>query len=134
MQKAPGSVFLLVTGILYAILGGLGVLGGLLAMVGSSAVSILGGAVGVSGAGATFGFYALVSLLLSGFSVFVGVMGITGRNSYDKANLLMTLGIANFALGILSTLIWGSFSLMTIVFWAIPICYIFGAFKNKTAY
>ena len=113
--KAPGRIFLLVTGIIYIITGVFIILGGIAAvMLGEAADGFIL---------ITAGIYGLV----------IGIMGTVYRNNLGKAKILIIIGIIALIVDIISGLLRGSFATATTLLLAIPICYIAGAYKNKKA-
>ena len=90
-----------------------------------------GGAAGAR-AGAGVSTLAFFSVALGIYSFVIGIMGIVHRNNLNKAATLMTLGVIALIADVVSGLIMGIFTITTVLFLAIPICYIFGAYKNKT--
>ena len=126
MILAPGRIFLLVTGIMYIIVGVACIIMGLLFFLADAVVlaDLVEDAMGFD--------FAVYLLVAGGYSFVIGVLGVLHRNSYDKAGLLVILGTIALIGELVGPLIWGTFSSMTILILAIPICYILGAHKNKS--
>ena len=143
-MKAPGSIFLLITGIIY-------VVNNIGFVIMGIAVLLFGAAMGFLGLGLLIGF---AIILLGAFELIVGMMGISHRNNPKKSGMLMVLGIisligsvinfffdffSNLILSILSLVIpflgvFAAFAFspfMTFLFLVVPIFYIIGAHKNK---
>ena len=132
-MQAPGRILLLVTGIILIIGGVFAVISGVFLDMVGQALDGLGGVVGVQDAGAGFGNLAFIAVILGVIDFVIGVIGITYRNNLDKSTLLMSLGFVALILYVVGGVITGAFTFTTIVFLAIPICYIVGAYKNKKA-
>ena len=125
MVLAPGRIFLLVTGIIYIIVGVIGIIMGLLFLVDAVLLADF-----VDDVAFEIGF-AVGYLLGSAYSFVIGILGVLYRNRYDKAGLLVILGIIAIIGELLEPVLSGAFSSMIILFLAIPVCYIIGAYKNK---
>jgi len=132
-MQLPGRIFLLVTGVIYIISGSIAIMSGFFLDMAGQALGGLGGIVGVQGAGAGLGGLAFLSVIFGALSFVIGVMGIAHRNNFDKAATLMTLGIIALIADVIAGLIMGTFTITTVLFLAIPGCYIFGAYKNKNS-
>ncbi|MCL2610590.1 MAG: ABC transporter permease subunit [Defluviitaleaceae bacterium] len=121
-----GRVLLLVTGILYIVLGFFGLLGSFL-------LDTVGQMFGLR-----TGFWTIVSVILSAYAILLGIIGIVQRNKISMGSILVKLSMVYLILSIISVLITAlvtrSFltisAVVSVVFWAIPICYIIGAYKN----
>jgi len=132
-MKAPGRIFLLVTGIIYIVAGVSGIISGLFLEILSQTVDGVGDMVGVQGAGSGFGLLAFFSLAAGIFSLIMGIMGIVHRNTLEKASMLIAFGVIDMIIDVISMIATGTFSIAMILLFALPICYIVGAYKNKNA-
>lgn len=127
--KAPGKTFLQVTGILMVIFSSLGFIalllgGAILGATGGALAGVTGAAVGVS--------IIIMALIPCIFEFIVGILGIMNCNKVEKGKLCLILGIILIVLEVIS--LFATFSFMNLLFMAIPICYIIGAYKNDVAY
>jgi len=132
-MQAPGRVFLLVTGIMYIVSGSVDIIGGLLLDGVAQAVGGLGSAFGVQRAGAGIGGFAFFSVLHGAYNLVIGIMGVSNRDNFEKSGTLMNLGIISIITSLILHFVFGTLSMTTVLFLAIPICYIIGARKNKLA-
>jgi hypothetical protein len=142
-MQAPGRNFLLATGIFYIIFGVIEFIAGMIIYAVGEALDgflntflgDLGMAFGLGPAPTIFGFgigtTGLVFAVMGVFYFVIGIMGIVYRNILEKAQTLMTLGIIALIFDVVSVLVTGTFSITTMPLFAIPICYIAGAYKNK---
>ena len=125
MTQTPGRTFLKVTGILYVILGGLGM---------ALSLSI------VWGTGSTGIAHGIVILVQSCLFLLTGIVGIKHCNSVPKANLLkkfasinivVAVAMAVFTLIILPQFFTALYELFSGL--ALGILYLVGASKNEAA-
>ena len=131
-QEAPGRIFLLVTGIIYIITGTSSIISGVIIDMAGQALGGLGGMFGVQGAGAGLGALGVMFVLAGVYTFVIGIMGIVYRNDLGKADLLMILGIIALVADVVLGITMDTFTFTTVIFLAIPGCYIFGAFRNST--
>ena len=106
-MKLSGRIFLLITGIIFIALG----------LVQSIAYIVEGG---------SFFSRFIVGL----YSVVMGILGIVFRNDFDKARLLMILGIIYLCVFVLTNFFFGAFATIA-MFIILPVLYIVGAYKNE---
>ena len=124
-MQAPGRMFLLVTGTMYTIVGGFYLLNGLMI---ETAGQMLGQ---IFGTGAGIGVYSFILLVISGFYITIGLMGIVNRDNLKEAGTLKILGIICIILDVVSMFAFDTFSASTVLLLAIPVCYTIGAHTNK---
>ena len=129
MKLAKGRVFLLVTGIIYIIVGVFSVLAGVIIDITSQAIDGLGNMVGVDDAGLGLGILAIITVASGVYAFVMGVLGITWRNTIEKGKVLLILGCISIVVDIVGAIALG-FSISTILMLAMPACYIVGAYKN----
>jgi len=124
-QPSPGKNFLLVTGILYIIFAGIGILG-VASLSGIMSPLALDRILG----GPRLTFYVLLAV----YSLFVGIMGIIHSKNNEMASTLIFLAIIgtiwNILLYIASPVLISPFMLLDYI---LPILFIIGAYKNKQA-
>jgi len=132
-MQAPGRTFLLVTGIMYIVSGSIDIIGGLFLDGLAQTVGGLGNMFGVQGAGARIEGFAFFSVVLGAYNFVVGIMGVSNRDNLEKGGTLMTLGITSIIVSFILHIVLGTLSFTMLLFFAIPICYIIGARKNKQA-
>ena len=124
----PGSIYLMVTGIIYIVFGAIGVVSALTMGVAGAA---LGSAFGLGG---LLGGLAFLAMIPAAFSIVVGILGVMHRGNLEKAGMLMILGIVAVALDLLTAMLFQTFSIFTLIALAIPGCYAYGAYLNKNTY
>ena len=115
-QSAPGKGFLKVTGILFVVFAGISIIA-LLALLGSE----------MADPG-----LILIDLMLVGFTLVMGILGIKHCDSPDKAQLLKGLGIASIVIRVL-VLFWSGDFFSFFVGVGLPLLYITGANRNICA-
>ena len=115
-MPSTGRILLLVTGIAYIIRGTFVLITTLLVPV-------------IFGASPT----SIVTIIFNGYLLVAGIMGIVHRNNREKATMLMVLGIIALISDAIALIAGGfyAFTIPVVLFLAIPICYIVGAYKNK---
>jgi hypothetical protein len=130
-MNAPGRIFLLVTGILYIVFGAFGVLTALIGAAASQAVR----GFGIPGIGMDLNTLALIAGVMGGYQIFIGIMGVVYHKKINMASTLMIFGIIDLTISIITILVMysGTTAILSLFSLAIPICYIIGAYKNKTA-
>jgi len=130
---APGRIFLIITGILFSVLG---------------IVNLLASGMGLAAdyywddsvtATIPWNIYYTVTLVGALFHIPIGVIGIAYSSNLKKSPILRTLGVVCIGYGILDVFLIlfvfsGVFSVLTLVGLAIPILYLVGAQKNVVAY
>lgn len=136
-QKAKGSVFLKVTGILMIIGGAIGIIVAVTALLGIAAVIAALGGNGVAAGILT----AAVIIASVGFvlELVAGIIGVKNNNRPEKANTCLVWGIIVAALTVLSSILSisggssdaGSVVLGLITGLVIPVFYIIGEAFNK---
>ena len=129
MQQAKGATLLLVMGIIYVVIGGLAIIGG----IGLAATASMLALAGIP----MVGFLAFIAIIAGAWSLIVGILGIINRSKLEKASMLMIIGIVALALDLLSFILSASimaFSVLSLVGLVIPILYIIGAHQNKTQF
>jgi len=132
--EAPGRIALMIAGIYYIISGGFGLIGGLFLEGGRQAFGgLIGGMPGTSGLITSLGVLTFIIIASAGLAFIAGILAVTHRNNLDKANMLAGIGILILVIDVISGLLLGISSLVTVLFLAFPICYIVGAYKNATA-
>ena len=126
-----GRKFLKVTGILMIIGGAFGIIGGIVAMIGSGALA----AVLETSAGGLM--LASVLILASAvFQLIAGIMGVKNCDKPEKAQSCLVMGvivaILSVAGNIISNVLGSSFNILSYATGlVIPVLYIIGAVKNK---
>lgn len=133
MTTAPGRGFLKVTGILYIVFSGIGILMGLLAMAGTAA---LGSILGINTSLLTMIY--LIALGLSGYGLFMGIMGVKHCNDLGKAKFLRTCVIIEFVfrgIAVISGAVLLGFTgvVLESIGFVLPILFLIGASKNIAA-
>lgn len=129
-QLAPGRKFLKVTGILYLVFGGLGVLMGLLAFAGAGVADAMAPGVGLESG---IRIAAVLMLVTSAYHLVLGILGVKFCDRAEKAGLLIGLAILDVALVALGFVI-ASFTWLSLIGLVLPILYLVGALKNKNAH
>ena len=142
--QASGRILLLLTGIAYVILGVFSVVTGLFfegAGLFLEEVGLVLGSGAASGLGEELEPIVFILLIFGVWYFVIGIMGIAYRNELDKAGTLLALGIIDIVIDLFFPIIvdWMNISIdmdtstdiSTILFFAIPIFYIIGAYKNK---
>ena len=100
METAPGRNFLLVTGILYIVFGGIAVLlAAYILIMLAIAVSFVEDTMPWA---STLIFYGITALLWALYQIIIGIMGITHRLRPEKAAMLKVFGITDIVLIVLS--------------------------------
>lgn len=133
--EAPGKMMLKVSGIILIIFGGI-------AALASLAGILLGGAVGMAGAGAAAAgliiFGSIIVLVSGAFNVVAGIMGVKNCNVPEKANICFVFGIImvslqviSFLMNLISGSLSGSVIISTLIGFVLPVIYLLGAMKNK---
>jgi len=121
---APGRIFLLVTGIVYIVIGVVAVLSGVALDTMRQTINSTGSLFGISGAGNTLGGLGFITVISGSYYIIIGILAIVYRNSYIKSGLLMVLGIVAIVYDLISifvSIILDVFVPSSIVFLAIPI-------------
>jgi len=128
-DKAPGRIFLLVTGIIYIVVGALGILGGLATIeLMQSPWRGMWERLGTT----TLNYYFVVySVVVGLFALYMGILGIKHRNNRDYAAYLFNLGILAIILDVGGNFFFSTLSPTSLFFLGLPICYMVGAHKNK---
>ena len=132
-MKAPGSGILKVVGILYVIFAGIGIIGGLIAIAGTS---VLARTLGINIPILTLIY--IIALVSAAYRLFVGIIGIKESNNLEKAGFLRTLGIIDVVLAgaavISSGILLGFGSaVLELIGLVLPILFLIGASKNVAA-
>jgi len=147
---APGRIFLFVVGILYVVFSGFGILGA----INGFALSEFWDDTFVMGT-MSWGVYYFIVLVIAGYELFMGIMGILNRNKSQNAGILMAFAIV----AIFVTVIWGVIStnavggifagteleflfngfgvlafMAIIIGLVLPVLYLIGAYLNAKAY
>lgn len=140
MVSAPGKNFLFVTGILYIVFGGLG----LLVAAGGFATADYWDRVLPTANGMSWSVYYTIALIGALFHIFLGIMGVANRIRLEKAFVLRVLGYIDIGYVILGALLsfavfsgalGGFTAVFTLMVGAVlPILYLIGAQKNLLAY
>ena len=133
-MQAPGRILLLVTGIIYIVMGVYAVIFGLFTEFIGQVIGGWGHMADVQGVETEMD--ALVFYLVLGgiYSFIIGIMGVAHRNNLDKGATLMVLGIIRIIMDLGSLVIFDLTSYLTVtsaLLYIIPICYIAGGYKNK---
>ena len=131
-MKLPGSTLLKVSGIIWVVLAGIGVIGAIGAFGIFAALGLTGGLITL------LLVYALIATLIS---LFIGLMALLWSNKKEKAGLLFILGVVAIALVVLNIIfsfVWlgglAGFALFSgILDLVLPILVVIGASKNKAA-
>ncbi|NLX95845.1 MAG: hypothetical protein GXY83_06690 [Rhodopirellula sp.] len=131
MEKSNG--FLKVTGILMIIGGGLGIILGIIAVLGTSAL------VAAFGAEVNLGlltFAAILSLIGAAVSLAAGIVGVANAAKPAKAMVCIVFGILTAVFSVLGNVLTaaagGSFSVVNLILGlALPVLYLIGAFQNR---
>jgi hypothetical protein len=127
--KAPGRIWLLVTGIIYIVIYSFWLL---VTVPLTACVACAVGLVGTSADSILAELYILIALASSIFGFVIGILGVVHRNNISKANLLFNLAMTHLIIDIVGIVFFFSiFSILTIAFLALPICYMIGANKNR---
>ena len=128
-----GRKFLKVTGILMIIGGAFGIIGGIVAMIGSGALA----AVLETSAG---GLMLASTLILASavFQLIAGIMGVKNCDKPEKAQSCIVIGvivaILSVAGNVISNVLGSDFNIINYATGLIiPVLYIIGAVKNKEA-
>lgn len=126
-----GRKFLKVTGILMIIGGAFGIIGGIVAMIGSGALA----AVLETSAGGLMLASALI-LASAVFQLIAGIMGVKNCDKPEKAQSCLVMGvivaILSVAGNVISNVLGSDFNILSYVTGLIiPVLYIIGAVKNK---
>ena len=126
-----GRKFLKVTGILMIIGGAFGIIGGIVAMIGSGALA----AVLETSAGGLMLASALI-LASAVFQLIAGIMGVKNCDKPEKAQSCLVMGvivaILSVAGNVISNVLGSDFNILSYATGLIiPILYIIGAVKNK---
>lgn len=127
--QAPGRKFLLVCGILYAVFGGLGIIGAAALQTGGAIL----GEVGLGSLGAEVNRLAFLAFIASGIMIVAGVLGIAWKDKLEKAQVLIGIAVISIAFDVISSIILGALSPMIIISLALPTLFIVGAVLNKNA-
>ena len=128
-----GRKFLKVTGILMIIGAAFGIIGGIVAVIGATALA----AVLETSAGGLI--FASVLILVSAiFQLIAGIMGVKNCNKPEKAQSCRVMGIIvallSVAGNVISNVLGSSFNILSYATGLIiPVLYIIGAAKNKTS-
>ena len=128
-----GRKFLKVTGILMIIGGAFGIIGGIVAMIGSGALA----AVLETSAGGLMLASALI-LASAVFQLIAGIMGVKNCDKPEKAQSCIVIGvivaILSVAGNVISNVLGSDFNIINYATGLIiPVLYIIGAVKNKEA-
>lgn len=127
--NAPGKIYLQVTGIIMVIFSALSLIALLLGgAVMGAAGGVLGG-LGGAAAGLTLFLLALIPCI---FQLYVGIQGILHCKSLEKGKKCFILGIILLVLDVIS--LFASFSFISLLFLAVPILFVLGAYKNDKAF
>lgn len=126
-----GRKFLKVTGILMIIGGAFGIIGGIVAMIGSGALA----AVLETSAGGLMLASALI-LASAVFQLIAGIMGVKNCDKPEKAQSCLVMGvivaILSVAGNVISNVLGSDFNILSYATGLIiPVLYIIGAVKNK---
>ena len=126
-----GRKFLKVTGILMIIGGAFGIIGGIVAMIGSGALA----AVLETSAGGLMLASALI-LVSAVFQLIAGIMGVKNCDKPEKAQSCLVMGvivaILSVAGNVISNVLGSDFNIINYATGLIiPVLYIIGAVKNK---
>lgn len=126
-----GRKFLKVTGILMIIGGAFGIIGGIVAMIGSGALA----AVLETSAGGLMLASALI-LASAVFQLIAGIMGVKNCDKLEKAQSCLVMGvivaILSVAGNVISNVLGSDFNILSYATGLIiPVLYIIGAVKNK---
>ena len=126
-----GRKFLKVTGILMIIGGAFGIIGGIVAMIGSGALA----AVLETSAGGLMLASALI-LASAVFQLIAGIMGVKNCDKPEKAQSCLVMGvivaILSVAGNVISNVLGSDFNILSYATGLIiPVLYIIGAAKNK---
>ena len=130
---APGRGFLKVTGILYIVFSGIGIVFTLLAMAGTAALGTL---LGINTSILTLIY--LVALVLAAYGLFMGIIGVKHCANLEKAKFLRTCVIIEFVLRgivVISSAVMIGFSgvVLESIGFVLPILFLIGASKNIEA-
>jgi len=128
-QQAPGRKFLLVCGILYAVFGGLTMIGAAILQTGGAILDDLG----LGAAGAEVSRLAFLAFIAAGIAILVGVLGIAWKDKLEKGQTLMIVVIISIAFDVISSIILGNVGPFMIIGLALPILFLVGAVLNHKA-
>jgi len=139
---APGRKLLNVVGILYIVIGSLGILFGIISV---SMLVIMDDWLLLFGGEAMRGawhFFYIAPIFVAIFAIFVGIMAVANCKNIKMASSLLTLGIIdlvievlypiiNVSMGVYTYMLFGALSLFFLpIGLALPVLYIIGARKN----
>jgi hypothetical protein len=133
--NTPGKGLLKTVSILFIVFGAIATVVSLAGVVGSAALTALGGAVGTALGGILL-VALFIMLAVSILELIVGIIGVNRAGNPAKANFFITTGIILGVLSIVPLIIGastGSFPWMSLISFILPILYIMGGFMNKSA-
>lgn len=131
MEKAKGSSFLKVTGILMIIGGGISIIMSIAAVIGVAAILSLGGV----GAGILV-FACILALAGSAIELVTGIVGVVNCKKPEKATVCLVWGsvvaVLNVVSSILSASAGNGFNVSSLILGLVlPVLFIIGAALNK---
>jgi hypothetical protein len=126
--------FLKVTGILMIIGGGIGIIVGLIAVVGVSALAAVLGSEANMGMLVVAAIFALLSAIIS---LVAGILGVANAAKPEKAKTCIVFGILTAVFSVLGNVLTvaggGDFSVVSLIIGLIlPVLYLIGAFQNNS--
>ena len=140
MKSAPGKNFLFVTGILYIVFGGMGII---TSAVGLATANYWDRTLPIAN-DMSWSVHYTIALISSLFYIFVGIMGVINCARLEKASILRVLGCIDIGHVILSAILvavvfsgaLGGFTVVcTLVLgFVLPILFIIGAQKNHSQF
>lgn len=130
----PGRGFLKVTGILYIVFSGIGLVVSVFALAAleaaTGAAGMFGGA--VTQATAELRGELIADLISAGYLLFLGIMGVRHCAELAKSSMLIVLGGLHIIGIFIGIGIYG-FSVLRLLEFPLPILFIYGAYKNRVA-
>ena len=130
-MNAPGKGLLKVVSILFIIFGVIATIVSLIALVGSAAVTVYLGDLGIILMIAT-----IIMLIASVLELIMGILGVKKCSDPQKASFFVTTGILLCALTLVSLIMSiasSSFSVTSLIGFVLPVLYIIGGAMNKKA-
>ena len=132
-MERKSNEFLIVTGILMIIGGGLSIILGIIAMLG---VALIVSALGTEEMLGLLIFATILALLGAIVSLVAGILGVANAAKPEKANICIVFGILAAMLSVLGNVLTatsgGTFSVFNLILGLVlPVLYLIGAFQNK---
>lgn len=134
-MNAPGKGILKVVSILFIIFGAIATVISLLAVLGSAALTSMGGDVGLA-LGGILMIATIIALLSSVLDLVLGIVGLKKCGDPSKAGYFIVVGIILCILSLISLVIGitnDGFSVVSLIGFVLPVLYIVGGSMNKKA-